>query len=140
VRTPTPVPGASPARAPVELLRFAVAGVIGLLADIAVLYLALALGLGYYAGRVLSFLAAVWVTWQLNRHFTFAPTGAGAWREFTRYLGAMVGGGLLNYLAYSAAILLLPHWPLTPALAVAVGSLAGMALNFLSAKLIVFKR
>jgi putative flippase GtrA len=122
-----------------RLLRFAAAGVVGLLADILVLYLALALGLGYYGGRVISFLAAVWVTWQLNRRYTFIASEGSAWREFLRYLGAMLGGGLVNYLAYGAAIMLLPEWPLRPALAVAAGSLAGMGINFLSARFLVFK-
>ncbi|USX27927.1 GtrA family protein [Oxalobacteraceae bacterium OTU3CINTB1] len=122
-----------------QLLRFAVAGVAGLATDVAVLYLALSLGSGFYAGRVLSFLAAVWVTWRINRRYTFAA-GDDAWREWWRYLAAMLGGGVVNYAASSATVLLLPPWPLTPALAVAVGSVAGMGLNFLSAKLLVFKR
>jgi putative flippase GtrA len=122
-----------------QLLRFAVAGVAGLVTDVAVLYLALALGSGFYAGRVLSFLAAVWVTWRINRRYTFAA-GDDAWREWWRYLTAMLGGGVINYSASSATVLLLPPWPFTPALAVAVGSVAGMGVNFLSAKLLVFKR
>ena len=123
-----------------QFLRFAVAGVAGLVTDIAVLYLALALGGGFYAGRVLSFLAAVWVTWRLNRRYTFQAAGGGAWSEWWRYLSAMLGGGAINYLASGAAVLLLPPWPLTPALAVAIGSVAGMGVNFFSAKLLVFKR
>lgn len=129
-----------------EALRFAVAGVAGLVADVALLYVALALGLGFYAGRVLSFLGAVWVTWQINRRYTFAGAGGGsAWREWWRYLLAMAGGGLLNYAVYSATVWLLRGWPplppvLVPLLAVGSGSLAGMALNFASAKFLVFQR
>jgi len=122
------------------VLRFAIAGVAGLVVDVAVLYLALALGSGFYLGRVLSFLAAVWTTWRINRRYTFQPAGDGVWREWWRYLSAMLGGGVINYLASSAAILLLPHTTVTPALAVAIGSLAGMSINFLSAKLLVFRR
>lgn len=123
-----------------QVLRFAAAGVLGLLADIAVLYLALGLGLDFYSGRLLSFVAAVWVTWQINRRYTFHPAGISLWQEWWRYLFAMTGGGLINYGAYSAAILLLPHWTLRPALAVAAGSLAGMSINFIGAKFLVFKR
>ena len=124
-----------------ELLRFALAGVAGLLADVCVLYLALGLGLGYYAGRALSFLAAVYVTWRINRRYTFAAgAGDSTWREWWRYLGAMLGGGLVNYAAYSAVVALLPSHPLLPLCAVAVGSLAGMAINFVGAKYFVFNR
>ena len=125
------------------MVRFAFAGVAGLVVDVAVLYLALALGLGFYAGRVVSFLCAVFATWQINRRYTFAagdaPT-ASLWREWWRYLMAMLGGGLVNYCAYSALIAIGPRVTLWPMLAVAAGSLAGMAVNFASAKLFVFKR
>lgn len=129
-----------------EALRFAAAGVAGLAADVLLLYLALALGLGWYFGRALSFLGAVWVTWRLNRRYTFDVAGAASsWMEWWRYLLAMAGGGLVNYAVYSAAVWLLRDWPLLPALllaplAVAAGSLAGMVLNFASAKFFVFQR
>jgi putative flippase GtrA len=129
-----------------EALRFAVAGVAGLGADVALLYLALALGLGWYAGRVLSFLGAVWLTWQINRRYTFQGRRDGSpWREWWRYLAAMSGGGLVNYAVYSGALWLLRGWTplppvLLPLLAVGCGSLAGMVLNFVSAKFFVFQR
>jgi putative flippase GtrA len=125
------------------MARFAFAGVAGLAVDVAVLYLALALGLGFYAGRVVSFLCAVFATWQINRRYTFATAGGARvslWREWWLYLTAMLGGGLVNYAAYSAAIAFGPRAPWWPMLAVAAGSLAGMAVNFASAKFFVFKR
>ncbi|MDL2357484.1 MAG: GtrA family protein [Pseudomonadota bacterium] len=127
-----------------ELARFAAAGVAGLAVDVAVLYLALAAGCGPYGGRVLSFLCAVFATWQINRRYTFAAgaevVGGSLWREWWRYLVAMLGGGLVNYGAYSGAIAVGPRAPLWPMAAVALGSLAGMAVNFASAKFFVFKR
>ena len=124
-----------------EIARFAFAGVAGLVVDVAVLYLALALGLGFYAGRVVSFLCAVYATWQINRRYTFAAADAvSAWREWWRYLAAMLGGGAVNYAAYSAAIAFGPRVALWPMAAVAIGSLAGMAVNFAGAKFFVFKR
>lgn len=122
------------------MARFAFAGVAGLAVDVAVLYLALAAGFGPYSGRVLSFLCAVFATWQINRRYTFAAAGGSLWREWWLYLMAMMGGGLVNYAAYSGAIAFGPHLALWPMAAVAVGSLAGMAVNFASAKFFVFKR
>lgn len=123
-----------------QLLRFAAVGTAGFVADVLVLYLCLALGLGYYAGRAVSFLAAVWVTWQLNRRYTFAsPSGRSAWAEWSRYLVAMLGGGVVNYLAYTTVVLLLPGLPGLPILSVAAGSVAGLAINFVSAKFFVFR-
>jgi putative flippase GtrA len=126
------------AKAAAQLLRFAVTGVIGLVADVAVLYAALALGCDLYTGRVLSFLAAVLVTWRINRRYTFTPSGS-QWTEWWRYLGAMSGGALLNLGAYTLVLWLLPAAAWLPALGVAIGSLSGMTLNFLSAKYFVFK-
>jgi putative flippase GtrA len=125
-----------------QLARFAFAGIVGLMVDVAVLYLALGLGLGFYGGRVLSFLCAVFATWQINRRYTFAggATAQSLWLEWWRYLAAMTGGGLVNYAAYSAAIVFGPRTQWWPLLAVAAGSLAGMAVNFAGAKLFVFKR
>jgi len=127
-----------------QLLRFAVSGVVGVLVDVAVLYCALALGSGPYLGRAASFLAAVLATWHINRRYTFAAaTGSGPsaslWRQWWRYLAAMSGGALLNLAAYTLVLALLPPAPWLPALGVAVGSLAGMALNFAAAKFFVFK-
>lgn len=130
-----------------QVLRFAGAGVAGLVADAGVLYLLMGLGLGWAAARVLSFLAAVWATWNLNRRYTFEAGGASAWRQWWRYLLAMSGGGLVNYAVYSAVMLYAPHrWPLLlpiallPLCAVAAGSVAGMTVNFGSAKFFVFSR
>ena len=122
-----------------QFLRFGASGVAGLAADMGVLYLALALGAGYYLGRLLSFLFAVWVTWRLNRRFTFVAT-ASAWREWWRYLAVMLGGGAINYAAYVLALHVLPEARWAPAIGVAVGSLAGMGFNFVSAKLFVFRK
>ena len=49
----------------------------------------------------------------------------------------MLAGALVNYTAYVLTL----HWiagPLAPALGVAIGSCAGLAVNFLSARHIVF--
>ncbi|MDB5949131.1 MAG: GtrA family protein [Massilia sp.] len=125
------------------MARFAGAGIAGLAVDVAVLYLALFLGLGLYAGRVASFVCAVFATWRINRRFTFGGDHAAPvspWREWWRYLAAMLGGGLVNYAAYGAVIAFGPRVALLPMAAVAIGSLAGMAVNFAGAKFFVFKR
>jgi putative flippase GtrA len=123
-----------------QLLRFVIVGTVGFVVDASVLYLALHFGAGYYAGRVLSFLAAVWTTWQLNRRFTFAAAKSGSvWREGGRYLLAMCGGGLVNYAAYCAVIAVLPKHVLLPLVAVGAGSVAGLVCNFLVARYWVYK-
>jgi len=122
-----------------QLLRFGASGVAGLVADMCVLYLAVALGSGYYLGRLLSFLVAVWVTWRLNRRFTFEATES-AWHEWWRYLTVTLGGGVANLAAYTLLLHFLPETRWAPAACVAAGSLAGMSFNFISAKRFVFRK
>jgi putative flippase GtrA len=124
-----------------EFITFAVAGVIGFLVDSGVLYLMLWVGTGPYLGRVISFLSAVFATWQINRRFTFVVerNSRPIWREAYEYLLAMLVGGICNYAAYASAIKLLPDTATRPLLAVAFGSLAGMFVNFGIAKVWVFR-
>lgn len=122
-----------------EFLFFAAAGVAGLGVDVGVLYLAAPL-LGWYVARVLSFLAAATATWALNRRYAFATrhSGVSLLREYLGYLLTMLGGAFLNYGVY---VLVLHNFagPWVPAAGVALGSLAGLVLNFLSARHLVFK-
>ncbi|MDA7418371.1 GtrA family protein [Xenophilus arseniciresistens] len=138
-----------PARGPAalstlqRLWRFGVAGVLGFVVDAGVLYL-LAPWLGWYGARVLSFWAAATATWLFNRRYTFADGaargGAALWREYGGYLLAMLGGAAVNYGCYALALQLLPPAGWVPLLGVAVGSLAGMGINFLSARWLIFRR
>ncbi|AQH00334.1 polysaccharide synthesis protein GtrA [Burkholderia sp. KK1] len=123
-----------------QFIRFGVAGAIGFLVDAGVLYAALALDAGPHVGRVVSFLSAAFVTWRINRRLTFtADTGRSAWREWIEYLLAMSAGGAVNYLAYAIALRLLHDGAYRPGAAVAIGSLAGMCVNFTAAKFWAFR-
>ncbi|MFL9894676.1 GtrA family protein [Paraburkholderia sp. RL17-381-BIF-C] len=123
-----------------QFFRFAIAGSIGFLVDAGVLYAALAIGLGAYAGRVVSFLCAAFTTWQINRRLTFEVNRTGSlWREWLRYLAAMSVGGVCNYGSYAVALLFLPKVTIAPLIAVGAGAIAGMFVNFAFAKLWVFR-
>lgn len=124
--------------------RFAVVGAIGFVVDVGVLYATTGFA-GWYGGRALSFWAAATSTWWLNRRFTFTPASAstsGTPRrsligEYLSYLLSMVGGGIVNYLAYALTLHYLSG-PVAPAIGVAVGSVAGLTVNFLLARHVVF--
>ncbi|KXU90949.1 hypothetical protein CI15_03325 [Paraburkholderia monticola] len=137
-----------------QLIRFTLVGVAGFVVDTSVLYLALHAGAGYYIGRIMSFLAAVFATWQLNRRFTFGAANSASasgshptessqsgniMREGGKYLVAMCGGGAVNYAMYCLCVALLPHFAMLPLVAVAAGSLAGLALNFVLARRWVYR-
>lgn len=123
-----------------QFVRFAIAGVVGFVVDAGVLYLALACGLGFFAGRIVSFMAAVWVTWRINRRHTFRERAErSVWVEWWRYLLSMLGGASVNYAAYSVVVLTVHGSRLVPLIAVACGSVAGMFVNFFAAKFWAFK-
>jgi len=116
-----------------RFLRFCVVGTLAYLVDAGVL-LALVHGAGLnpYVGRVASFLAAASFTWWLNRHWTFEVKRAPTKAEWMAYVSLMVAGAAVNYATYAAAI---TWWALAREqlwIGVALGSIAGLGVNFLS--------
>jgi len=124
-----------------QVFLFAVAGVIGLLVDIAVLY-AVRDFVGPFYGRAVSFVAAVIATWLVNRSLTFKGrrSGLSRKREFSAYLTLMLAGGVVNYAAYSALVLGSSVVREHLFLGVAAGSLAGMVVNFITSRYLLFRR
>ncbi|TIU94089.1 MAG: GtrA family protein [Mesorhizobium sp.] len=115
------------------------AGGIGFVADAAALWLLLSVTpLGPLAARVLSIGFALTVTWQINRHLTFAPSSRGIAQEGARYGGVGVATSIVNYLIYCALLFALPS--LAPLAALTVASLVAMALSFVGYSRLVFDR
>ena len=125
-----------------EFIRFGIVGVIGLFVDIAVLYLCFqAGGLGLYASRVVSYLAAATTTWGFNRVFTFSGNHVGKiHHQWARFVALNAFGGVVNYAVYAMLISAGEPFTTHPALAVAAGSLSGMFFNFTASKKLVFRR
>jgi len=124
-----------------QFLSFGAVGTVGFLVDAGVLTLVLAAtGLGFYWGRLVSFLVAATVTWALNRRFTFgAAAKSGRLAQWVRFVLVNSGGGLVNYAVYAVLVAgsaFIRDWPV---LAVAAGSIAGLLVNFTASKRLVFK-
>jgi putative flippase GtrA len=115
--------------------------VVGFIVDTGILYLAKDdLGLGLYAGRLLSFLVAATTTWLLNRVFTFGnPSVKSLFREWLHFLSVNSIGGLVNYGVYTALVLTVALAAEHPVLGVAAGAIAGLAFNYLGSKHAVFR-
>jgi putative flippase GtrA len=122
-----------------QLAQFALAGTIGFLVDSGVLLLVYAWA-GAYAGRLLSFAAAVLATWLINRTLTFRHQRGGKplHREFSLYVLSMLGGGAVNVFTYACLVYFFDLSLTLLPVAVAVGSLAGMLVNFWLSKRFVF--
>ncbi|WP_020484168.1 bifunctional glycosyltransferase family 2/GtrA family protein [Methylomonas sp. MK1] len=122
-----------------QMWRFGLVGVVGYIVN-AGLVESLVLNMGPLRAQMLAFPAAVTVTWWLNRRFTFGASHHAMHHEWLRYVLANMLGWTANNGAYLWMIFSVPLAYQHPALAVAVGSLAGMVLNFSASRLIVFKK
>jgi len=121
-----------------RFVRFAGVGVVGLVVDLSVLSLALLAGFNPLAARAVSFLCAVTFTWYANRRLTFQSSHPQWGREWGRFLVANAAGGGVNFTVYGLFIWL-TAWPFTPQLGVALGSAAGLMINYIGSKLWAFR-
>lgn len=126
---------------PAQMLRFGLIGTIGFLVDTATVYAAhFRLGLDLYASGALAYLTAATTTWLLNRRFTFPEArGQRAGPQWLRFVVTQLAGFALNRGTYALLIATVAAARAEPVIAVAAGSLAGMGVNFLAARLLVFR-
>ena len=125
----------------VQLFRFGVVGTLGFIIDTAVLYIALyQFGTGYYLGRLISYLCASTITWYLHRIFTFRVSHTkGGLRELLNFqIMNSIGGGA-NYLVYALLIANYDTCRAHPIIAVAIGALTGLFINYYLSKKVVFR-
>lgn len=99
-------------------------------------------GLDPWTARGLAFPVAVTFTWLFNRRYTFrTPTRTqGLWREYLTYVGTQVFGLSVNLGSYALLVWLSDTVHAWPVIGVAVGSVAGLLVNFLGAKHLAFRR
>lgn len=124
-----------------QMWRFAVSGALGFGVDTGLLYALMALAVPFQVGRALSFLGAASFTWWFNRRHTFRTTHhqAATWAEWLQYLAVMMIGGLVNY---CVSVWSYQNWGAVhehPVLALALGTGAGMVINFVSSRYVVFR-
>jgi putative flippase GtrA len=124
-----------------ELFYFGISGVFGFLVDTGILYL-LKGYLGPFIARGFSFFAAVIVTWLFNRSITFKEKRSGMKpkTEFLSYFLLMLCGGIINYAVYSWLITAYKIALINPVIGVAAGSIAGMMVNMMTSRFIVFRK
>jgi len=75
----------------------------------------------------------------MNRRYTFEVEQSAAHAEWMRYVAFMVLGALVNYGAFAISIAIWELARAQPWLGVAVGSVAGLGINFLTSRRLVFR-
>ena len=116
-------------------------GTIGFVVDTVVLYFMLYnLDAGYYLGRLVSYIFAASTTWFLNHHYTFQTNSdVNKHKQWLIFLVTNSFGGVINYGVYAVLITLYATFKEYPVLAVGIGSLSGLIINFILSKRIVFR-
>lgn len=125
---------------PFQFCLFGLSGAVGLVVDIAILYL-LKGPLGLYGARVISFTSAAFTTWLLNRilAFRYQTSGQKASREFVQYFLLMLIGGVANYGTYAFLVTHFIFFSSNLAISVAPGSLIGLLINYLTSRFLLFR-
>jgi len=121
-------------------MRFGLVGTFGFLVDVSVVLSLLAFGADVYTAGLAGWLVAASVTWFLNRLLTFLGADRSRpLRQWLRFLASQTLGFVLNRGTYALLVTFLADAAEQPALAVAAGSCAGLAANFLAARRFAFR-
>lgn len=122
------------------IIRFAGVGVLGFVVDAATL-LAMLQFLPEGVARFVAFCVAVTFTYMANRWFTFDAKGQpGFIRSYVKFIIANSGGGLVNLVVSTTALKLDGPLISHPVIAVGLGSIAGMLINYTLSRRFVFAR
>lgn len=124
-----------------QLVLFGVAGIFGYLADVCITLLLIPYTDEYIA-RIPAFLGAASVTWVINRKTTFSKnesTHASLFSEYTHYLYLMIFGLIANYVTYAIVVTIMADSGYKIPLAIALGSISGMLINFFTVKRFIYR-
>ena len=127
-------------RAAPRFFRFAFIGAVGFVIDTTILYGAIGLfGASLYGARAVSFLCSATCTWYMNRGLTFPDRRSSQLgREWLRFVICNCVGGAVNYCVFAAYVHYSTASPFGPLIGVALGSIAGLGVNYTLSKQLVF--
>ncbi len=122
-----------------QFLRFGVVGTIGFLIDTATVY-AVRHALGLYGAGLAGYVVAATGNWALNRLWTFRGAGSGpAHRQWALFMVANLGGFVLNRGTYALLVTFVAAAARQPVIAIAAGAVAGLLVNFILSRRVVFR-
>jgi putative flippase GtrA len=113
----------------VPFVRFAVVGSIGLLGDMTIFRVFTLLTFSDAAARAVSLGLATFLTWRLNRVFTFRPSGRAQAIESSRYAVVALAAQGLNYALFLWLRVSFPAFHDLAALVLSAGAAAGFSFT-----------
>lgn len=124
-----------------QFIKFGIVGTIGFIVDASILLILV--HIFYFEisiARFFSFLIAVFVTWLINRNFTFSDNkNIDKKKEYFYYLVIQFFGVLLNYLIFISLINQYTFFREHLILPLAIASIIAMFSNYLILKKVVYK-
>jgi len=122
-----------------QMIAFGCTGLFGFVLDTATVY-GLRRMLGLYGAGIVAYFVAATGTWAVNRVWTFRGHGGGpAHRQWARFLVFNMFGFVLNRGAYALLVTYVSAFAEEPVFAVAAGAIAGMGVNFILSRRLVFR-
>jgi putative flippase GtrA len=122
-----------------QFLRFGVVGTIGFVIDTATVY-AVRDALGLYGAGIVGYIVAATGNWVLNRLWTFRGEGSGpAHRQWALFMVANLAGFVLNRGTYALLVTFVAVAARQPVIAIAAGAVAGLSVNFVLSRRVVFR-
>ncbi len=123
-----------------QMAQFGFVGVAGFLVDTAFVY-ATRDWAGLYVAGALAYGAAVTTTWWLNRVWTFRGVSniGPMHRQWLRFVFANIPGLCLNLGTYFVLVSVSSVCADIPVIAIMAGAIAGMTINFLLSRAVVFR-
>lgn len=122
-----------------HFVQFAAVGASGVLVNLAVLTLLLAIGVAETAAVAAAIGVSMLANFALNRRYTFDYARSGnIWKQFVGFCAASSLGALLNYVTTISVARAYPETPLQLAALLGVG--AGLGFNFLANRFVVFRK
>ena len=126
-----------------EAIGFGMVGCVGFAVDAAIfLVLTHALSLPVLAARLLAFVPATVVTWALQRRLVFRTSASSErkHREYARHVAAQSMGIAVNFACFWLAVRAGFGQGNAQMVPLALGTIAGMGVNFVGARRFVFRR
>jgi putative flippase GtrA len=120
---------------------YASVSLLGFAIDATILHGLIWAGVAPAWARVGSLFCAMQVTFLVNGLFVFRSLDlARPWRQWVGYMTSNGVGNFFNYWIF--VTLVSTHWPVvsTPMFGIAVGSIAAWMINYLSTRLLVFRK
>lgn len=123
-----------------SFLRYLLVGGLGFVVDAALLELFIFFDLSVYAARGLSMTLAIGVTYLLHKNFTFtdAAKPAKTHQQAAAFVGCQLFAAAINYGVFCVLLTLLPAGFLARMFSLCCGVGAGLALNFVLLRFLVF--